>query len=48
MDHNPHKFKVGDIVILDKDYNNSSTVEILSFTPNFLMVTVCEPGGQTE
>lgn len=33
-------FKIGEEVILDKEYNNSSTVIIARFTPNKLFSTV--------
>ena len=34
MNYNPYEFKVGDAVILDKQFANKSTVTITDFTPN--------------
>lgn len=38
--HNKYDLKVGQNVILDKKFNNSSIVRILGFTPQFLFATV--------
>ena len=40
MMHNKHDLKVGQIVWLDKKYQNKSKVAIHSFTPNELYATV--------
>lgn len=40
MDHNKHNLKVGDTVILDKDFSNGRKVRITGFTPKQLFATV--------
>ena len=40
MKHNKFDLKVGDIVILDKGYNNSSEVEIVGFTPEEMYANI--------
>lgn len=40
MNHNPHNFKEGQHVILDKGFANSSEVVISKFTPNEMFATV--------
>lgn len=40
MKHNKFDLKVGDIVILDKGFNNSSEVEIVGFTPEQMYTNV--------
>ena len=34
MNHNPYELKVGDAVILDKQFANKSAITIVDFTPN--------------
>jgi len=38
--HNKYNLEVGQNVILDKTFNNSSMVRILEFTPLFVYATV--------
>jgi hypothetical protein len=41
MNHNPYNFKVGDKVILDKDYQcGGGEFYIHSFTPNEMFATI--------
>lgn len=40
MNHNPHNLKEGQIVILDKDFNNAIEVGIDSFTPSEMFAIV--------
>ena len=40
MNHNKHNLMVGQIVWLDKKYNNKSEVGIFAFTPNEMYATV--------
>lgn len=39
---NKFGFNPGDIVTLDEDFNNSSNVKIISFTPKFLYAKICD------
>ena len=50
MSHNfnKHNLQPGDIVILDKEFRNSSEVKILSISPNGLFSTVQDPSGEGE
>ena len=45
MDWNKYNFKVGDRVVLDKKYNNSSEVVVIGFTPNKMFATVQSDSG---
>jgi len=40
MKHNKFGLKVGEVVVLDKGYNNSSNVEIVGFTPEEMYTNV--------
>jgi len=40
MTHNKHNLQVGQIVMLDKDYQSKSIVGIFDFTPNKMYATV--------
>jgi len=40
MIHNEHNLQVGQIVMLDKEYQNKSIVGIFAFTPNKMYATV--------
>ena len=40
MNYNPYEFKVGDAVILDKQFTNKSTITITDFTPNKMYSTI--------
>lgn len=46
MNWNKYNFKIGDRVVLDKKYNNSSEVVILGFTaPSKMFTTVQSDSG---
>lgn len=40
MNHNPFNLKIGQVVILDKDFNNSSEVVIKSLSPNGMFASI--------
>lgn len=40
MNHNKYNLKVGDLVNLDIDFQNTSQVYIKSFTPNKIFATI--------
>ena len=46
--NNPTHIKVGEIVILDKEYRNSSKVMVLDFTPKEMYATVCDSEGDEK
>lgn len=43
MNHNPNNVEKGQIVILDKEFGNSTEVFIQDFTPLKMYATVCCP-----
>ena len=45
MKHNPEEIKEGDIVRLDKDFNNSSILTVVSITPLGMIATVRADNG---
>jgi hypothetical protein len=45
MNWNKYNFKIGDRVVLDKKYNNSSEVLVIGFTTNNMFATVQSDDG---
>lgn len=40
INHNPQNLKVGEVVMLDADFNNPSSVTIVDFTPSGMFAVV--------
>jgi hypothetical protein len=48
MNHNPYELKVGDAVILDKQFTNKSAITITDFTPNKMYSSIRSEDSDNE